>query len=123
MATLTWQESQILEKQAPEFYQAPSGKAITIRYDQHQGPTVSIILQEMFGQLDSPLLANKQIPIRFELLSPGRRPIQTTSDLANFWRTSYFDVAKEMRGKYPKHRWPEAPLEALAGRSIKHKKS
>ncbi|HEY5714898.1 MAG TPA: ATP-dependent helicase HrpB, partial [Psychromonas sp.] len=122
MATLTWQESQTLERQAPEFYLAPSGKSIAVRYDEQQGPTVSVILQEMFGQLDSPMLANNTVPIRFELLSPARRPIQTTSDLANFWRTSYFDLAKEMRGRYPKHRWPEAPLLELPGRSIKNRK-
>ncbi|MFT6926666.1 MAG: ATP-dependent helicase HrpB [Psychromonas sp.] len=122
MANLTWQESQTLASQAAEFYDAPSGKSITIRYDQQQGPTVAIILQEMFGQLDSPMLANNTVPIRFELLSPARKPIQTTSDLGNFWCTSYFDVAKDMRGKYPKHRWPEAPLLELPGRSIKKRK-
>jgi len=122
MATLTWQESQTLASQAAEFYIAPSGKSIRIRYDQQQGPTVAIILQEMFGQLDSPMLAHNTVPIRFELLSPARKPIQTTSDLANFWCTSYFDVAKEMRGRYPKHRWPEAPLLELPGRSIKKRK-
>jgi ATP-dependent helicase HrpB len=83
---------------------------------------VAIILQEMFGQLDSPMLGNNTVPIRFELLSPARKPIQTTSDLANFWCTSYFDVAKDMRGRYPKHRWPEAPLLELPGRSIKKRK-
>ncbi|HEY7866865.1 MAG TPA: ATP-dependent helicase HrpB [Psychromonas sp.] len=122
MATLTWQESQTLASQASEFYLAPSGKSISIRYDQQQGPTVAIILQEMFGQLDSPMLANNTVPIRFELLSPARKPIQTTSDLANFWCTSYFEVAKEMRGRYPKHRWPEAPLLELPGRSVKKRK-
>jgi ATP-dependent helicase HrpB len=122
MATLTWQESQTLASEAAEFYEAPSGKSITIRYDQQQGPTVAIILQEMFGQLDSPMLGNNTVPIRFELLSPARKPIQTTSDLANFWCTSYFDVAKDMRGRYPKHRWPEAPLLELPGRSIKKRK-
>jgi ATP-dependent helicase HrpB len=83
---------------------------------------VSVVLQEMFGQLKSPLLGQGKVPLRFELLSPARRPIQTTSDLANFWISSYFEVAKDMRGKYPKHRWPEKPLEELAGRSIKRKK-
>jgi ATP-dependent helicase HrpB len=118
-ANLTYEESHFLESQAPEFYITPSGKSIKVRYDEYQGPTVSIILQEMFGELDSPKLANNRVPIRFELLSPARRPIQTTSDLANFWATSYHEVAKEMRGKYPKHRWPEKPLLEKAGRSIK----
>ncbi|MGP9496287.1 ATP-dependent helicase C-terminal domain-containing protein, partial [Pseudoalteromonas sp. AOP7-A1-14] len=69
--------------------------------------------------LESPLLAKNSVPLRFELLSPAKRPIQTTSDLGNFWKSSYFDVAKDMRGKYPKHRWPEKPLEETPGRSIK----
>jgi len=122
MATLTWQDRQTLARQAPEFYQTPSGKSIAIRYDEHQGPTVSVILQEMFAELASPQLADNSVPIRFELLSPARQPIQTTSDLANFWRTSYFELAKEMRGRYPKHRWPEAPLLEPPGRSIKNRK-
>lgn len=121
-ANLDWDETQFLASQAPEFYTTPIGKPIAIRYDENQGPTVAVILQEMFGQLDSPMLANNKIAIRFELLSPARRPIQTTSDLANFWRSSYFEVAKEMRGKYPKHRWPEAPLLEKPGRSIKSRK-
>ncbi|MEJ6474187.1 ATP-dependent helicase HrpB [Pseudoalteromonas piscicida] len=118
-AILTWEQQQQLETQAPEFYFTPSGKRVAIRYDEHQGPTVSVVLQEMFGQLVSPMLAEGKVAVRFELLSPAKRPIQTTSDLANFWRTSYFDVAKDMRGRYPKHRWPDKPLEEKPGRSIK----
>ncbi|WP_249122770.1 ATP-dependent helicase C-terminal domain-containing protein [Pseudoalteromonas sp. M8] len=118
-ATLTWEQQQQLEAQAPEFYVTPSDKRVAIRYDEHQGPTVSVVLQEMFGQLTSPTLANGQVAVRFELLSPAKRPIQTTSDLSNFWQTSYFEVAKEMRGRYPKHRWPDKPLEEKPGRSIK----
>ena len=122
IANLTWEQQQLLKEQAPEYYITPSDKSVPVRYDQHQGPTVSVVLQEMFGQLESPLLARGQIPLRFELLSPARRPIQTTSDLGNFWKSSYFDVAKDMRGKYPKHRWPEKPLEEKPGRSIKRNK-
>ena len=121
IANLDWQQQQTLDEQAPVHYTTPSDKQVVIRYDQHQGPTVSVILQEMFGQLESPRLAHNQVPLRFELLSPARRPIQTTSDLAHFWRNSYFDVAKDMRGRYPKHRWPEKPLEEKPGRSIKRK--
>ncbi|GEK11004.1 ATP-dependent helicase HrpB [Pseudoalteromonas peptidolytica] len=120
-ATLTWDQQQQLASQAPEFYITPSEKRVLIRYDEHQGPTVSVVLQEMFGQLESPMLAGGKVAVRFELLSPAKRPIQTTSDLGNFWRTSYFDVAKEMRGRYPKHRWPDKPLEEKPGRSIKPK--
>ncbi|XOV78122.1 MAG: ATP-dependent helicase HrpB [Aestuariibacter sp.] len=121
-AVLNWEQQQELAAHAPEFYQAPSGKQVKIIYDLQQGPIVSLQLQEVFGELQSPLLGFGKVPLRFELLSPARRPIQTTSDLAGFWRTSYFDVAKEMRGRYPKHRWPEEPLIEKAGRSIKAKK-
>lgn len=119
VANLSWEQQNKLTQEAPEYYITPNDKKIRVRYDEYQGPTVSVVLQEMFGQLTSPYLANGKVPIRFELLSPAQRPIQTTSDLANFWTTSYFEVAKEMRGKYIKHRWPDKPLEEKAGRSIK----
>jgi len=118
-ATLTWDQQHILDAEAPVNYTSPSGKTVPIIYDKHQGPIVSIVLQEMFGELGSPRLAYGQVPLRFELLSPARRPIQTTSDLANFWVSSYIDVAKDMRAQYPKHRWPEKPLLAEAGQSRK----
>jgi ATP-dependent helicase HrpB len=76
-------------------------------------------LQEVFGELHSPQLAWGQVSLTFELLSPARRPIQTTADLAHFWRSSYFEVIKEMKGRYPKHRWPDKPLDEKPGRSIK----
>ena len=119
IANLSWQEQQLLAEQAPEYYITPSKKRVSVSYEQHQGPTVSVILQEMFGQLQSPLFAQGRVPLRFELLSPARRPIQTTSDLGNFWISSYFDVVKDMRGKYLKHRWPEKPLDEKPGASIK----
>jgi ATP-dependent helicase HrpB len=118
---LPWQLSSVLDKSAPEYYQAPSGKQVKIEYDSVQGPKVSIILQEMFGELTSPKLAGK-VNIKFELLSPARRPIQITSDIGQFWHTSYVEVAKDMRAQYPKHRWPTEPLNETAGRSIKPKK-
>jgi ATP-dependent helicase HrpB len=121
-ANLSWQQQQQLEAEAPTSYTSPSGKTVDIIYDKNQGPMVSIVLQEMFGQLSSPVLAYNQVPLRFELLSPARRPIQTTSDLANFWASSYFDVAKDMRAKYPRHRWPDEPLLAIPGHSRKPRK-
>jgi len=120
--TLSWEEQQLLEGEAPLVYVTPSNKNIPIVYDKHQGPTVSVRLQEMFGEIESPRIGANTVPLRFELLSPAQRPIQTTSDLANFWNTSYFDVAKEMRGKYPRHRWPEKPLLEKPGHSIKHRR-
>jgi ATP-dependent helicase HrpB len=121
LGTLSWGDQQLLNREAPTKYNTPSNKSVPIIYDSQQGPTVSVQLQEMFGELDSPKIAGGNIPLRFELLSPARRPIQTTSDLANFWKTSYFDVAKDMKGQYPKHRWPEQPLLEKPGRSIKRK--
>jgi len=118
---LSWDDQQVLNQAAPTHYTAPSGKSVPITYDCHQGPLVSIQLQEMFGEINTPMIAGGKVAIKFELLSPARRPIQTTSDLENFWQTSYFEVAKEMRGKYPKHRWPEKPLLETAGRSIKQR--
>lgn len=120
---LDWNEQRRLESGAPTHYLTPSNKNIQIRYDVDQGPTVAIILQEVFGELSSPTLAEGKVPLRFELLSPAKRPIQTTSDLANFWTSSYFEVAKDMKGRYPKHRWPEKPLEEKPGRSIKAKRA
>ena len=120
--SLSWQDQQTLNSQAPIEYKAPSNKTVAIVYDEQQGPTVSVQLQEMFGEVNSPKIGGGKVPIRFELLSPARRPIQTTSDLANFWQTSYFAVAKDMRGRYPRHRWPDEPLLEKAGKSIKSKK-
>lgn len=120
-AVLSYQEAQQLEAQAPTTYITPSNKKVPIIYDNNQGPTVSVVLQELFGELSSPMLANNSVPLRFELLSPAKRPIQITSDLANFWGGSYLEVAKDMRAKYPKHRWPTEPLLEKAGRSIKRR--
>lgn len=119
LGILSWEDQKLLEREAPLTYNTPSHKTVPIIYNRDQGPTVSVPLQEMFGELDSPKIAGGKVSIRFELLSPARRPIQTTSDLGNFWRTSYFEVAKEMRGRYPKHRWPEFPLQEKPGKSLK----
>ncbi len=121
LGKLSWEQQQLLLSEAPTEYITPSNKTVPIVYDPQQGPTVSVQLQEMFGQIESPRIGGGMVPLRFELLSPARRPIQTTSDLENFWKSSYFDVAKDMRGKYPKHRWPEQPMLEKAGKSIKRK--
>ena len=121
-ASLTWEEQQLLEREAPLVYVTPNDKKIPIIYDKNQGPRVSVRLQEMFGEIASPKIGGNKVPLRFELLSPAQRPIQTTSDLANFWNTSYFEVAKDMRGKYPRHRWPEQPLLEKPGHSMKHRR-
>ncbi len=119
---LSWDNQQVLDKEAPSEYLTPSNKSVPIAYDSQQGPLVSVQLQELFGEISTPKIGGGTVPIRFELLSPARRPIQTTSDLGFFWENSYFDVAKEMRGKYPKHRWPDEPLLEKPGKSIKLRK-
>jgi ATP-dependent helicase HrpB len=110
-----------LEKEAPIFYMTPSNKKTPIIYEKNSEPTVSVVLQELFGELKSPMLAGNSIALRFELLSPARRPIQITSDLANFWGGSYVEVAKDMRAKYPRHRWPIDPFTEKAGNSRKRR--
>lgn len=120
-AVLDYEQQTILAKEAPDTYLTPTRQNVSIRYSHQHAPTVSVVLQWVFGELSSPKLGFGEVPLRFELLSPARRPIQTTQDLAGFWRTSYQDVAKEMRGRYPKHRWPEDPLSAEAGASIKRR--
>ncbi|WDE10981.1 ATP-dependent helicase HrpB [Thalassomonas haliotis] len=121
--TLDWSKQEELEQQAPQYYLTPSDKKVKITYSPQHNPKVSVVLQEVFGELASPLLAWGKAPLCFELLSPAKRPIQVTSDLNHFWQNSYFEVAKDMRGRYPKHRWPEQPLLEKAGRSIKTRRS
>jgi ATP-dependent helicase HrpB len=75
---------------------------------------LAVKLQEMFGCVDTPTIADGRVPLLVHLLSPAQRPLQVTQDLASFWRDSYLEVRKEMRGRYPKHPWPENPLEAVA---------
>jgi ATP-dependent helicase HrpB len=116
---LTYEESKVLEKEAPVIYITPSNKKVSIIYERNSEPTVAVVLQELFGELKSPMLASNSIALRFELLSPARRPIQITSDLANFWGGSYVEVAKDMRAKYPRHRWPTNPFTEKAGSSRK----
>ncbi|WP_319557744.1 ATP-dependent helicase HrpB [Thiomicrorhabdus sp.] len=118
--SMSSEEQQGLQKGAPENYSAPNGKAYPVTYSGELAK-VSLPLQALFGETASPKLAGGQTVLAFELLSPAARPIQITSDLAYFWDNSYKDVAKEMRGRYPKHRWPDNPLEEKAGSSIKRK--
>lgn len=117
-ACLTYEQQQQLQQQAPESYLAPSGQSYPIDYSVH-GAKVAIRLQELFGQTQSPKLANGQVALAFEILSPALRPLQISADLAHFWQNAYQQVAKEMRGRYPKHRWPENPMQEKPGHSLK----
>ncbi len=116
-----WAAQQRLNESAPEHFLAPSGRRILIDYSKEQ-PEISLKLQEMFGQTSHPKIG--QTALRVTLLSPAGRPLQTTTDIAGFWKTSYFDVRKDMRGRYPKHNWPENPLDYRPSfKSIKSKKN
>ncbi|BBP43497.1 ATP-dependent helicase HrpB [Thiosulfativibrio zosterae] len=118
---LDYSQQQTLDKDAPAHYQTPSGQTVAIHYELHRSPFVSVKLQELFGQVHSPILGGCQgQALTFELLSPAMRPLQVTADLHHFWQNSYIEIAKEMRGRYPKHRWPEQPLLEKPGHS--HKK-
>ncbi len=109
-----------LEALAPRELQVPSGSQIRIDYLDDNAPCVAVRLQEVFGLQQTPRIGGGAVPVTFKLLSPAQRPVQITRDLAGFWRSSYADVRKDMRGRYPKHAWPENPLEAAPTRGIRH---
>ena len=105
-AALTWEQSQLLDREAPGSYRSPLGRKIPIEYTD-DGPAISVRLQELFGETHHPSVGSKAL--RITLLSPAQRPIQITQDLPGFWAGSYADVRKDMRAQYPKHPWPEDP--------------
>lgn len=118
---LTHHQKQELARLAPERIEVPSGSKIRVDYSSPDGkPFMAVKLQEMFGMLDTPKVAGGRIPVTIQMLSPAMRPVQTTSDLRHFWNESYFLVRKDLRGRYPKHDWPENPLEAKPTRRVKH---
>ena len=110
-----------LEQLAPAELVVPSGSHVPIDYLDESAPSVSVRLQEVFGLALTPRIGGGAVPITFKLLSPARRPVQVTRDLAGFWGSSYALVRKEMRGRYPKHNWPENPLEAAPSRGLKRR--
>ncbi|POP77226.1 ATP-dependent helicase HrpB [Pseudomonas syringae] len=108
---LPWPLPQQLEVQAPQTLQVPSGSNICIDYSEHP-PILAVRLQELFGLAETPRIAHGKQPLTLHLLSPARRPVQVTQDLANFWRSTYAEVKKDLKGRYPKHFWPDNPLVA-----------
>ncbi|MDA8752598.1 ATP-dependent helicase HrpB [Halieaceae bacterium] len=112
-ALLPWPMPLELARLAPERIAVPSGSTVNIDYSQDP-PVLAVKLQEMFGCADTPRIADGRIGLQLHLLSPAQRPLQVTQDLASFWRDSYLEVRKEMRGRYPKHPWPEDPINAVA---------
>jgi ATP-dependent helicase HrpB len=116
---LPWRLRKRLDTEAPTHFTAPTGSHVPIDYAAEQGPTVSIRGQELFGLAQHPSIAGGRLPLIVELLSPAQRPVQVTRDLPGFWRGSYAQVKSEMRGRYPKHPWPDDPLTAPATRRAK----
>lgn len=115
---LSWEQQQQLAQLAPTHLSVPSGHEIAIDYN-HNPPVLAVKLQEMFGCEQTPSIARGQVALMVHLLSPAGRPLQITQDLAGFWRSSYHEVKKDMKGRYPKHPWPDDPLQAVATRKTK----
>jgi ATP-dependent helicase HrpB len=119
MALLPWELRAPLEREAPTHFEAPTGTALAIDYEAEQGPTIAVRLQELFGLGIHPLIAKGAVPLVLELLSPAHRPVQVTRDLPGFWRGSYAAVRSDLRGRYPRHPWPEDPASAMPTRRVK----
>lgn len=118
---LGWEKQQKLARDAPEYLVVASGSKIRIEYRIDEPPLLAVRLQEMFGMAETPTICGGRVRLLLHLLSPARRPIQVTSDLTGFWQRGYGEVKKELKGRYPKHFWPDDPLTAEATRGVKRK--
>jgi ATP-dependent helicase HrpB len=110
---LDWKQRQRLDEGAPTHVTVPSGSRVRLEYRPGESPVLSVKLQEMFGLADTPRVAWGRVPVTLQLLSPARRPIQVTQDLRGFWDRTYPEVKKELKGRYPKHPWPDDPWNAI----------
>ena len=117
---LPYRQHQLLDELAPTHLAVPSGSRIPIDYSDDI-PVLAVRLQEMFGLFQTPSVGGGRQPLLIHLLSPAGRPVQITRDLAGFWQSGYHEVKKEMKGRYPKHYWPEDPLQAQATARVKPK--
>ncbi|MGY4474637.1 ATP-dependent helicase HrpB [Bradyrhizobium sp. USDA 3364] len=119
MTLLPWELRARLDREAPTHFEAPTGTQLAIDYEAEQGPTIAVRLQELFGLNTHPSIAKGAVPLVLELLSPAQRPVQVTRDLPGFWRGSYAAVRSDLRGRYPRHPWPEDPASAMPTRRVK----
>lgn len=119
--SLPWPLPKRLDEALPSHFTAPTGSRVRIRYQPGQAPVIPVRIQEMFGQGTTPCVADGRVALVVELLSPAQRPLQITADLAAFWAGSYELVKKEMKGRYPRHYWPDNPLEAMPTKVTKKK--
>jgi ATP-dependent helicase HrpB len=118
-ALLSYRQQHLLDTLAPTHLEVPSGSRVRIDYLDESAPVVAVRLQEVFGLTETPRIAKGTVPVTFKLLSPAHRPVQITRDLASFWRGAYAEVRKALRGRYPKHYWPENPLQAAPTRRVR----
>ena len=119
---LSWREQKFVDDGAPTHLTAPSGSRVRLSYPAEGAPFLAVKLQEMFGLAETPRIAFGRVPVLIHLLSPARRPLQVTADLRSFWNGAYREICKELRGRYPRHPWPDDPWEAQATRQVKKKK-
>ena len=108
-----WAQRQELNRLAPAALEVPSGSHITLDYADPAAPVLAVKLQELFGLTETPTVAGGRVPLLLHLLSPGGRPAQVTRDLRSFWEKGYFEVRKDLKGRYPKHPWPDKPMEHI----------
>ncbi|MFS0838245.1 ATP-dependent helicase HrpB [Paenibacillus sp. 1P03SA] len=121
-AMLTWEQRRLLDEQAPTHLSVPSGSRIPVDYSMPEAPALYVRLQEMFGLQATPAVGGGRVPLTLHLLSPAQRPVQVTRDLESFWKEAYFEVKKDLKGRYPKHYWPDNPLEAIPTSRAKPRK-
>ena len=120
---LNYEQQQAMDRLAPVRLRVPSGSMIRVDYRMgSDAPVLSVRLQECFGLADTPCVDGGRVPVLMELLSPGFKPLQLTTDLRHFWQSTYFEVRKELRRRYPKHYWPDDPLSAEAVRGVRRSK-
>ncbi len=119
LSFLPWNSRARLDIEAPTHIRVPSGSRIPVDYSDAKAPVLAVRLQEVFGMMETPRIASGRVPLVMHLLSPAGRPAQVTRDLASFWREGYFDVRKDLRGRYPKHYWPDDPLVAEPRRGVR----
>ncbi|MAZ04200.1 MAG: ATP-dependent helicase HrpB [Sneathiella sp.] len=123
MNMLSWDQRMQLDEYAPPSMKVPSGSNIRLDYSDPESPVLAARLQELFGLQEVPKLCNGRAAVSIHLLSPARRPVQITQDLASFWQNTYTDVKKDLKGRYPKHYWPDDPLEAEATSRVKPRRN
>jgi ATP-dependent helicase HrpB len=110
----TWQQLQMIDREAPERIEVPSGSRIAVQYEEDRPPILAVRIQEVFGMQDTPRIARGRVAVVMHLLAPNMRVAQITDDLASFWAKTYALVRKDLRARYPKHSWPEDPYTAVA---------